>query len=569
MNDTWDRTYDVVVVGSGAAGLAAAITARLRGLTALVVEKTEVYGGSTALSGGAIWVPGNFHLDAAGLGDTPEKAAAYLDATVGDRVPAARKEAYLTHGPRMVREFHDRTDVRFVHTPGYSDYYPERLGGCPEGRSIEPQVFDFRRLDAGTRATMRRAGLPTYGLTITSKDFRQLNMVGRTWSGRRTAVKVAARAVGARLRGRELLSLGEALIARMRHSLDTLGGDLWLSAPLTGLVEADGRVTGVRVARGGRELTVRATGGVVLASGGFSHDQRLREKHLPAPTSTAWSSAAEGQTGDALEPATALGAATDLMDRVWGAPSVVPPDGRPFFLVADRGIPGMVIVDAAGDRYANEAAPYHEFVDAMYADDRPGKAATVPSWLLLDTTSKSRYLFMGLFPGQPFPKPWLESGFVKKAATVEELAGRIGIAPARLRATVDRFNGFARAGRDEDFHRGDSVYDRYYGDPTLPNPNLAPLEKGPYYAIPVHPGDIGTKGGLVTDATARVLREDGTAIDGLYASGNVSAAVMGETYPGPGATIGPAMTFSWLAAGHIARTRSRPAGSASTPSTPA
>ncbi|CAM5638354.1 FAD-dependent oxidoreductase [Streptomyces tanashiensis] len=555
MNDTWDHTYDVVVVGSGAAGMAAAITARLRGLTALVVEKTEYYGGSTALSGGAIWVPDNFHLDEAGLGDTPEKARAYLDATVGDRVPAARKDAYVAHGPRMVRELHDRTDVRFVYTPGYSDYYPERLGGYPQGRSVEPQVFDFRKLGPEQRATMRRAGLPTYGLTITSKDFRQLNMVGRTWAGRRTAVKVGAQAVKARLSGQEPLSLGEALIARMRHSLDTLGGELWLSAPLTGLVEEGGRVTGVRVTRDGRMLTIRANGGVVLASGGFSHDQRLREKHLPAPTSTEWSSAAEGQTGDALEPAVALGAATDLMDRVWGAPSVVPPDGKPFFLVADRGIPGMVIVNQAGERYANEAAPYHEFVDDMYANDRPG-ASTVPSWLILDATAKARYIFMGLFPGQAFPKPWLESGFVKRAATVEELAARIDAAPERLRATVDRFNGFARAGRDEDFHRGESVYDRYYGDPTLPRPNLAPLEKGPYYAVPVHPGDIGTKGGLVTDATARVLREDGSAIDGLYASGNVSSAVMGETYPGPGATIGPAMTFSWLAVDDIARTRS-------------
>ncbi|MEE4417997.1 FAD-dependent oxidoreductase [Streptomyces bugieae] len=555
MNNTWDHTYDVVVVGSGAAGMAAALTARLRGLTALVVEKTAVYGGTTALSGGAVWVPNNFHLDEAGLGDTPEKARAYLDATVGDRVPADRKDAYLAHGPRMVREFHDRTAVQFVYTPGYSDYYPERLGGYPQGRSIEPRIFDLKKLPPEQRATLRRAGLPTYGLTITSKDFRHLNMVGRTWAGKRTSAKVGARAVKALLTGQKPLALGEALIARMRRSLDLLGGDLWLSAPLTGLVEENGRIAGVRVTLGNRELAVRATGGVVLASGGFSHHQQLREKYLPAPTSTEWSAAAEGQTGDGLELGLAAGAAVDLMDRVWGAPSVVPPGGKPFFLVADRGVPGMVIVDSAGERYANEAAPYHEFVDAMYAHDRP-EATAVPSWLILDATSKSRYLFMGLFPGQSFPRPWLETGFVKKAASVEELATRIGAAPEWLRATVDRFNGFARAGRDEDFHRGDSVYDRYYGDPTLPNPNLAPLEKGPYYAIPVHPGDIGTKGGLVTDATARVLREDGTAIDGLYASGNVSSAVMGETYPGPGATIGPAMTFSWLAAHHIAHTRS-------------
>ncbi|MFB6784465.1 FAD-dependent oxidoreductase [Streptomyces sp. NPDC056352] len=553
MSTEWDHTYDVVVVGSGAAGMAAAITARLRGLTALVVEKTEVYGGTTALSGGAIWVPNNFHLDAAGLGDTPEKARAYLDATVGDRVPAARKDAYLEHGPRMVREFHDRTAVKFVYTPGYSDYFPEELGGYPQGRSVEPQIFDFTKLPPEQRATMRRAGLPTYGLTITSKDFRHLNMAGRTWAGKRTSARVGARAVRALLSGQKLLSLGEALIARMRHSLGTLGGELWLSAPLTRLVEKNGRIAGIRVTRDGRELAIRATGGVVLASGGFSQNQQLREKYLPAPTSAEWSAAPEGQTGDALEAGMAVGAAVDLMDRVWGAPSAVPPGGKPFFLVADRGIPGMVIVNSAGERYANEAAPYHQFVDAMYANDRP-EATTVPSWLILDAVSKSRYFIMGLFPGQAFPKLWLENGFVKKAGTVEELAGQIGAAPERLRATVDRFNGFAHAGRDEDFHRGDSVYDRYYGDPTLPNPNLAPLEKGPFYAVPVHPGDIGTKGGLVTDATARVLREDGTVIEGLYASGNVSAAVMGGTYPGPGATIGPAMTFSWLAADRIART---------------
>ncbi|MEV7524521.1 FAD-dependent oxidoreductase [Streptomyces sp. NPDC091371] len=541
--------YDVVVVGSGAAGLAAAVTARLRGLTALVVEKTDKYGGSTALSGGAIWVPGNLHLDRAGLADTYDKARAYLDATVGDRVPAARKDAYLAHGPRMVREFHDRTDIRFMYTPGYSDYFPEAQGGMAQGRSIEPCIVDFKRLGV-LRHDMRRAGLPTYGLTMTSYDFRFLNMVSRTWAGKKVSLKVGARAVKALVTGRTLLSLGEALVARMRLSLHRLGGDLWLSAPLTGLVtDPAGRVTGVRVTRAGREVTVRARGGVVLASGGFSHDQQLREKYLPQPTSTAWTHASEGQTGDALRLGEELGAATDLLDKVWGAPSVCPPGEKPFFLVADRGIPGMVIVNEAGERYANEAAPYHAFVDRMYAADRP-EARTVPSWLILDARSKARYIFAGLFPGQPFPKRWLESGFLKRADSLEELARQIA-APA-LPAAIRRFNGFAEEGVDEDFGRGSSVYDRYYGDPTLPNPNLAPIDKGPFYAVPVHPGDIGTKGGLVTDGDGRVLREDGGVIEGLYASGNCSAAVMGETYPGPGATIGPAMAFSWAAVNAIA-----------------
>ncbi len=567
----WDHTYDVVVVGSGAAGMAAALTARLRGLSALVVEKTDKYGGSTALSGGAIWVPANFHLDEAGLGDTREKARAYLDATVGDRVPEARKEAYLDHGPRMVKEFHDRTDVRFMYTPGYSDYYPEALGGMAQGRSIEPRIADLKAL--GPLAVgMRRAGLPTYGLTITSYDFRYVNMISRTWAGRRASLRVGVRAAKALVTGKKLVSLGEALVARLRLSLDKHGAELWLSAPLTSFVrdEESGRVTGVRVTRDGKQVSVRARGGVVLASGGFSHSQELREKHLPAPTSTAWTHASEGQVGDALRLGEELGAATDLLDRVWGAPSVCPPGEKSFFLVADRGIPGMVIVNAAGQRYANEAAPYHQFVDAMYEADRPD-ARTVPSWLVLDARAKSRYLFAGLFPGQSFPASWTRTGFLKQAATIEQLATLVK-AP-QLPSSVRRFNRFADAGKDEDFGRGDSVYDRYYGDPTLPNPNLAPLEKGPFYAIPVHPGDIGTKGGLVTDSQARVLREDGTVIEGLYASGNCSAAVMGETYPGPGATIGPAMAFGWAAVNDIASvveaTTAGPgatgAGAASTP----
>lgn len=548
-------TYDVVVIGSGAGGLAAAVTARLRGLSVLVLEKTARYGGTTALSGGAIWVPDSFHLADSGLDDSLTKGRAYLDATVGDRVPAARREAYLTQAPRMVREFHDRTEVRFVHTDGYSDYYPERPGGLVRGRSIEPEIFDFTRLPRTERARMRRADLPSYGLTITSYDFRHLNMVARTWKGKRTALRVGARAARALLTGSKPLSLGEALIARLRYALGTRGGQLWLDAPFTRLLTDDtGRVTGVRARRSGREVTVHARRGVVLASGSFARNQALREEHLPEPTRAEWSSAPEGNDGDGLREGIRLGAAVDLMEKVWGAPSVVVPGTpAPFFLVADRGIPGMVVVDGEGERYVNEAAPYHEFVDAMYAHRAKTGAETAPSWLVMDARSRARYLFMGLFPGQPFPRAWLDSGFVKKGGSVAELAAVTGLPVGGLVRTVERFNSFARVGRDGDFGRGESAYDRYYGDPTLPNPNLAELAKAPYYAVPVVPGDLGTKGGLVTDADARVLRGDGGAIAGLYATGNACAAVMGETYPGPGATIGPAMAFGYAAVGHMSR----------------
>lgn len=288
-----------------------------------------------------------------------------------------------------------------------------------------------------------------------------------------------------------------------------------------------------------------------MSSGGFSHHQALREKYLPAPTNAAWTSSPVGQTGDIIEPSVTIGATLDLMDKVWGAPSVIDPQGQPFFLVADRGVPNMVVVDSAGQRYVNEAAPYHEFVDTMYKHQEETKQA-VPSWILIDTAAKGRYIFTGLFPGQAFPKSWYDHGIVKSAETIKDLARQMDVPKENLVETVNRFNIFAHNGHDDDFNRGDSAYDNYYGDPTLPNPNLAELKKAPFYALRLYPGDIGTKGGVVVDEFARVVKKDGQPIEGLYASGNCSASIMGETYPGPGATIGPGMTLSYIATTHMA-----------------
>lgn len=547
----WDASYDVVVVGSGAAGLTAGLTAKLQGMKSLVIEKTDRYGGASAISGGALWIPNNHIIKGAGVPDTHELARQYLDSTIGDRVPEGLKEAYITRGPEMLRFLYNKTKhMRFQYAKGYSDYYPEKPGGLSQGRAIEPLIFDLTKMGSLANS-MRRATLSTKGFTMNSYEFHKVNMITRTLKGKTTALKLGARLVKSKVTKSDPVALGEALIARLRLSLAEANGELWLSTAFKDFIMDKGRVIGMIVERDGQELKIEAKKGVVLSSGGFSHNQTLREKYLPSPTNAAWTSSPEGQTGDIIEPGLKIGATLDLMDKVWGAPSVIDPKGHPFFLVADRGVPNMIVVDSTGQRFVNEAAPYHEFVDTMYKHQEATKQA-VPSWILIDASAKSRYIFTGLFPGQAFPKSWFEQGVAKSAKTIEELARQMDVPTERLVATVNRFNDFARNGHDDDFYRGDSAYDNYYGDPTLPNPNLAEIKKAPFYALRLYPGDIGTKGGLVVDEYARVIKENGEPIEGLYASGNCSASIKGETYPGPGATIGPGMTLSYVATAHMA-----------------
>jgi 3-oxosteroid 1-dehydrogenase len=293
---------------------------------------------------------------------------------------------------------------------------------------------------------------------------------------------------------------------------------------------------------------------VVLACGGFEHNEEMRTKYQRAPIGTEWTVGAAANTGDGINAGLKLGAATDLMDDAWWGPSF-PLTGGPWFALAERSRPGCLMVDADGTRFVNESAPYVEAVHAMYGeggvDGGPGEH--VPAWLVFDQRYRNRYLFTGLGPRQPLPGRWFKAGIVAKSATLAGLAEKIDVPADALAQTVTRYYGFARQGVDEDFHRGRSAYDHYYGDPrSRPNPSLGELDQAPYYAIRVVPGDLGTKGGLRTDDQARVLREDGTVVTGLYAAGNTSAAVMGRTYAGPGATIGPAMVFGYLAAQALA-----------------
>jgi 3-oxosteroid 1-dehydrogenase len=544
---TDDDEADVIVVGSGAAGMTAALAAAHHGLAAVVLEKADRFGGSTARSGGGIWAPGNDVLRRAGVPDTPEQARAYLAHVTGDRVPEPRRRALLDHGPDMLAFVRATCPVDFAWVPGYADYYPEAPGGLAQGRSVEPVPLDGRVLGAEL-ANLNPPYLPApKGVVITQADYRWLSLGPRHPRAMLATAKIFGRMARIRLLGRRTLSMGQALAAGLRAGLAARGVPVLLGTPMTGLHLEDGRVTGVTVTRDGRPATIRARRGVVLAAGGFERNEEMRRTYQRQPIGTEWTTGAAGNTGDAITAGEAAGAALDLMDDAWWGPSI-PLPGGPYFCLAERSLPGCILVNGAGQRYVNESAPYVDAVHAMYDGDGAGRPY-VPSWLILDQRYRNSYVFAGLPPRRPLPRRWYAAGAVHRAPTIAELAGQIGVDPAGLGKTVTRFNEFAEAGRDEDFGRGNSAYDRYYGDPRRrPNPNLAPLTRAPFYAVTIVPGDLGTKGGLRTDERARVLREDGTPIPGLYAAGNTSAAAMGRSYAGAGATIGPAMTFGYIAA---------------------
>ncbi len=539
--------FDVVVVGAGAAGMTAALTAALKGLRTVVLEKTGYFGGSTARSGGGVWAPGNEVLRKAGVRDAPDQASAYLAHVAGDSVPGGRQQALLDNGAKMIAFIRANTPVEFAWVPGYADYYPEAPGGLAQGRSIEPVPLNGRVLGAEL-SHLNPPYLPApKGVTITQADYRWLSLGTRHPRAIVAAGKVAGRAARARLLRQHTLSMGQALAAGLRAGLAANGVPVWLGTPMTGLQVDGGRVTGVQVTRDGQPAVVLAARGVLIASGGFERNEQMRQRYQREPIGTEWTTGSAGNTGDGIVAGEAVGAALDLMDDAWWGPSI-PLSGGPYFCLAERSLPGCILVNAAGQRFVNESAPYVDAVHAMYDAHSPGNPH-IPAWLIFDQRYRNSYVFAGLPPRKPLPRRWSRAGAVFQAPTLAGLAEQIGVDAGGLSKTVTRFNEFAVAGCDEDFRRGDSAYDRYYSDPRCrPNPNLAPLARPPFHAAKIVPGDLGTKGGLRTDERARVLRADGTVIAGLYAAGNASASVMGHSYAGAGATIGPAMTFGYLAA---------------------
>lgn len=555
------HVFDVVVVGSGAGGMLAACRAADRGLSAVVIEKSEVYGGTSAVSGGGIWIPCNHHIAELGVTDTREAARTYIDACTKGVTATERIEAYLDVAPEMLRYVEANTPVRYEALPKYADYFQHLPGSMPGYRALDPLPVDGALLgDELARLRLPSPGTLVGGrVAVTSKEAHvllskapgyiglALKQFGRYWFDWRGRMQS---------RRDRRLTLGNALAGGLRRALLDRDVPLWLNAPMRELLEADGRVTGVEVERNGQRVRVLAKRGVILAAGGFERNQAMRERYLPSPTQAQWSATPPNNTGDAIAAGMQLGARTALMEHVWGAPTVhVDREEKQRALFVERNLPGCVIVNGHGKRFVNEAAPYSEFVPAMYRDHAQ-TGACVPAWMVFDARFRQRYPCGPIMPAVMMPDSRIPVQFrslLYKAETLDALAAQIGVDAHGLRDTVAKMNRYAASGVDEEFAKGGNVFDTYYGDPSVkPNPCLAPLDTGPFYAVRIDAGDIGTKGGLVTDAFARVLREDASPIEGLYAIGNTSASMMGASYPGAGSTLGPAMTFGYIAANHLA-----------------
>jgi 3-oxosteroid 1-dehydrogenase len=561
----FDDTVDVLVIGSGGGGMTAALAADSFGLDTLVVEKSPQFGGSTALSGGGIWVPGAPSQRKEGYVPDPDGVFEYLRQITGGLVSDARLRQYVDAAPEMM-EFLEKLSpwFEFVWKPGYADYYPELSGGSELGSTINVPAIDLRKLGDEEENLLHPLALAPKGIWFAPKDLRLFYQVRQNWRGKAILVKLIWRMFRARVFGDRMAAIGQSLAARMRLALKQQGVPLWLNSPMTELItDVDGTVTGAVVERDGSQRRIHARHGVILASGGFDHDIAWRRQHLPLLQND-WSFGNPAAMGDGIRAGEKAGGSTDLLDEAWWFPAICWPDGRLQFMLNERMMPSQFVVNGEGRRFINEAAPYMDFAHAMIEGQRSG-VTHIPCWLITDIRSFHRYVVGGHLPipkvpfapvptGWKVSKAWLDSGVVKEANSFEELASKIEVPAENLRATAERFNELARNGHDDDFDRGDSAYDNYYGDPTLPNPNLHPLGKPPYYAFQIILGDLGTSGGLRTDEYACVLRDDDSVVKRLYAVGNASAAVMGRSYAGAGATIGPAMTFGYVAAKHIAST---------------
>lgn len=547
----FDESYDFVVVGSGGGSMCAALVLRRAGKSVLILEKTDLLGGSTAKAGGVMWIPNNRFMARDGVDESFDKAASYLDAVVGDRddAPGATRErrlTYLREAPEML-DFLIGQGIRFNRAPYWPDYYTNAPGGSAQGRTVMADLFDINELGEWKhRLRPNKFQLPAPIVQAMS-----LPLIKVSWKAKLEAMKVVWRGFTAKLTGKHWVTAGAALQARMLQAALREGVELRTHSPVREVVVDGDRCTGIVTEKDGQPWRVGARLGVLLNAGGFAHNQEMRDQYIPN-TRKEWTHAAPGDTGDMHREMMRIGAMMGHMNEFVGNQMALPPDdNEPAGMQTQLAKPHAFLVDQSGQRYMNEGGSYMLFCQGML--ERHKTVPAVPSWMIMDAQFMRRYMLCSTMPGSSKPKLWFESGFLKQAATIEGLAKVCGLPADALKATTDRFNLFARAGKDADFGRGDSAYDRFLGDFThKPNDTLGTVEEGPFYAVQIVPGDVGTYGGVVTDSSARVMRSDGSVIHGLYATGTTTAGVMGRAYPGAGCSIGPSFTWGFVAAKHAA-----------------
>jgi succinate dehydrogenase/fumarate reductase flavoprotein subunit len=554
--------YDVVVIGAGAGGMTAAAVAAAEGLSVLVIEKTEFVGGTTAWSGGMVWIPVNAKMKQAGIDDRVADAADYLAGTVPEPENADLRETFLARGPEAIEYLEANTELRLQPVRVYPDYYPDKPGATASGRVLEPVVFDGTKL--GKNFARLRPPLPEFtlfgGMMVNRLDIPHLRKFGRSFRSTARSIRLVSRYALQRLRaGRgTTLHLGNALAARLYASLLARNVEILFNTCVEDLLIEGDAVRGARTKDSSGTRPIAARKGVVIATGGFSHDENLRELLFPNGAG-AISAAAPGGSGDGLRVAIAAGASlgTSVASPAYWVPAsrfrrADGSEGVFPHTVTDRAKPGVIAVNASGKRFVNETLSYHEFVLAMLRDGND--MSTRAFYLVCDRHFLWTY---GLGRIKPFTwriRQYVKNGELIEAPSIDALAHCIGVEKSALSATLDTYNARARAGLDPEFGRGTTIYQRHLGDSShSPNPCVAPIEQAPFYALRIYPADLGTAIGLRTDCHARVLRKDGTVIAGLYACGNDMGSIMNGNYPGPGITLGPALTFGYIAGRHLAQ----------------
>ncbi|HTV96176.1 MAG TPA: FAD-binding protein [Steroidobacteraceae bacterium] len=544
-----DPSFDFAIVGSGAGGIAAAITAKLAGLHPLLLEKTPLLGGSSVMSGGVLWLPDNPLMRRERVADSREEALRYMENFVEKDAPystPARREAFVDNIEPMIRTL-EAQGMRYLRCPGYSDYYDTLPGGKSSGRSLQAELFDVNRLGSWKS----RLRMPYVPLPIRTSEGTRMQNLGVAFSGKAMFARVGGRIAWAKLTGKTLYGSGGALQGRMLEIALRLGVDIWTEAALSGLDLRNGRIEGVHVNHAGRELTIAARRGVLIAAGGFSRNAAMRKQFQRHPISDEWTHANPGDTGEAIDAMARAGAGLAVMQEAWWIPTWIGPGGQLAQIVPELAKPHGILVDHSGRRMVNEANSYMEIGRAMYA--RHATTPAIPAWLILDARARKRYMFGFRFPGK-MPQAWVDQGCVKQDGTVPGLARKCGIDPAGLEDTVAHFNRFCERGVDEDYGRGSSAYNRFYADPTMkPNPSLGTLAEPPFWAAPLYPGDVGTCGGAIINEHAQVLRPDGRVIEGLFATGNCSASLCGPHYVGAGQSIAASSVFGFIAASTAAQ----------------